>query len=211
VALDSTVASPLSPEDASRIEALQAGDESVFAALVSEHGRTMQSLARMFVRDRSVAEEVVQEAWLRVLRGIDGFEGRSSLKTWIFRILINTAKTRAAREGKTIPFSALDEEAAVDPVRFLDEGRWVGHWSSPPSPWELPEVRLLTGEARAFIGHVVAELPASQATVLTMRDVIGCDSSEVCNALEISESNQRVLLHRARSKVRQALEEYMQT
>ena len=165
----------------------------------------------MFVRDRGVAEEVVQDAWLRVLGGIDRFEGRASLKTWIFRILINTAKTRAAREGKTIPFSALSDEAAVDPVRFLDEGRWTGHWSSPPAPWEQPEARLLAGEARALIGHAVAELPAPQATVLTMRDVIGFESTEVCNALEISESNQRVLLHRARSRVRQALEEYMQT
>jgi RNA polymerase sigma-70 factor (ECF subfamily) len=202
----------LSSEDGRRVEALRARDEAVFAELVREHGPTMLRVARLYVRDRAVAEEVVQEAWLGVLRGIGGFEGRSSLKTWIFRILTNTAKTRAEREGRTIPFSALgDDEAAVDPDRFRQEGRWTGHWASPPSPWELPEGRLLAGEARALIDRAVAALPAAQATVLTLRDVIGFESEEICNVLEISETNQRVLLHRARSKVRRALEDYLQS
>jgi RNA polymerase sigma-70 factor, ECF subfamily len=209
---DSSVAPPISPDDTRRVEALRARDDATFAALVQEYGPTMLRVARLFVRDRAVAEEVVQEAWLGVLRGIGSFEGRSSLKTWIFRILTNTAKTRAEREGRTIPFSALrEDEAAVDPERFQHEGRWTGHWASPPSPWQLPEGRLLAAEARTLIDRAIAELPAAQATVLTMRDVVGFDSTEVCNVLEISETNQRVLLHRARSKVRQALEDYLRT
>jgi RNA polymerase sigma-70 factor (ECF subfamily) len=212
VAPDTSTLSALAAEDIRQIEALRAGDEAAFAALVEEHGRMMLSLARMFVRDRSVAEEVVQEAWLSVLRGIDRFEGRSSLKTWIFRILANTAKTRAERERRTVPFSALgDDEAAVDPDRFLHDGRWVGHWAAPLTPWEQPEGRLLAAETRTRIGQAVADLPPAQATVLAMRDIVGFDSDEVCNVLEISETNQRVLLHRARSKVRQALEDYMKT
>jgi RNA polymerase sigma-70 factor (ECF subfamily) len=166
----------------------------------------------MFVRDRAVAEEVVQEAWLNVLRGIDRFEGRSSLKTWIFRILTNTAKTRARREGRSVPFSAvLDDEAAVDPDRFQAEGYWRGYWSAPVSRWELPEGRLLVAEELAVIERAISDLPPLQASVVTMRDVAGFDSTEVCNVLELSESNQRVLLHRGRSRVRQALEEYMKT
>jgi RNA polymerase sigma-70 factor, ECF subfamily len=205
-------APPLSPDDARRVQGLRARDEATFALLVREHGPAMLRIARVYVRDRAVAEEVVQEAWLGVLRGIDRFEGRSSLKTWLFRILANTAQTRAEREGRTIPFSAFGEdEAAVDPDRFQDHGRWAGHWSSPPSPWELPEGRLLAAEARAVIDAAVAKLPEAQAAVLTLRDVVGCDAAEVCNVFDISETNQRVLLHRARSKVRQALEDYMQT
>src|ERR1041385_7912501 len=150
----------------------------------------MLRLARMFVRNRAVAEEVVQEAWLGVLRGIDRVEGRSTLKTWIFRILTNPAKTRAEREGRTIPFASLgDSELAVDPDRFQQHGRWTGHWSSPPSPWDLPEGRLIAQEARAVIDDAIAELPTAQATVLTMRDVVGLDSDDVCNVLEISETN----------------------
>jgi RNA polymerase sigma-70 factor (ECF subfamily) len=172
----------------------------------------MLRLARMFVRDRAVAEEVVQEAWLGVLRGIDRFEGRSSLKTWIFRILANAAKRRAEREGRTVPFSSLgDDEHAVDSDRFQHEGRWAGHWSSPPSPWELPEGQLLASELHTVVGQALEALPPAQATVLAMRDLVGFDSDEVCHVLELSESNQRVLLHRARSKVRRALEEYERT
>src|SRR5437870_3240095 len=202
-----TVAPTLSNEDARRVEALRAHDEAAFAALVAEYGPAMLRVARHFVRDRAVAEEVVQEAWLRVLRGIASFEGRSSLKTWVFTILTNAAKTRAEREGRTVPLSAISDDPAVDPERFLQEGRWTGYWAAPPSPWSLPEGRLLAGEARAVIERAVAELPPAQATVLTMRDVVGFGPDEVCNVLEISESNQRVLLHRARAKVRQALED----
>ena len=205
-----TAVPPLSPDDVRRVEGLRARDEATFALLVREHGPAMLRIARLYVRDRAVAEEVVQEAWVGVLRGIDRFEGRSSLKTWLFRILTNTARTRAEREGRTIPFSAFGEnEPAVDPDRFHDHGRWSGHWSAPPSPWELPEGQLLAGEARAVIDDAISRLPEAQAAVLTLRDVVGCDAAEVCNVFHISETNQRVLLHRARSKVRQALEEYL--
>jgi RNA polymerase sigma-70 factor, ECF subfamily len=209
VTAETSVAPVLSPEDLRRVEALRARDESAFASLVAEHGPSMLRLARMFVRDRAVAEEVVQEAWVGVLRGIDRFEGRSSLKTWIFRILTNTAKRRAEREGRTIPFSAIgDDEAAVDPDRFLHEGRWNGHWSTPPSPWDQPEGRLLASELNSLVGQALDTLPPAQATVLAMRDLVGFESEEVCHVLEVSETNQRVLLHRARSKVRRALDDY---
>jgi RNA polymerase sigma-70 factor (ECF subfamily) len=204
-----TLAPGATPEDLRLVEALRARDEAAFAELLDRYGRTMLSVARMFVRDRAVAEEVVQEAWLNVLRGIDRFEGRSSLKTWILRIVANTAKTRGMRESRTVPFSAItDDEAVMDPERFLDEGRWRGHWAAPVTAWHLPEGRLLAAEERALIEQAIADLPPLQASVVTMRDVIGCDSAEVCNVLDLSESNQRVLLHRGRTKVRAALEEY---
>ncbi|TML60777.1 MAG: sigma-70 family RNA polymerase sigma factor [Actinobacteria bacterium] len=166
----------------------------------------MLRVARMYVSSRAVAEEVVQEAWVAVLDGIGRFEGRSSLKTWIFRILTNIAKTRGQREGRSIPFSSLvsDDEASVDPDRFAENGQW----SSPPRSWG-PEERLLGGETRAVVEAAIAELPPNQAIVISMRDVGGFTAEEACNALDISETNQRVLLHRARSKVRQALEDYL--
>src|SRR3954452_12149990 len=149
-------AGQLSPEDGRRVKALRARDEAAFAALVAEYGPTMLRVARQFVRDRAVAEEVVQEAWVSVLRGIASFEGRSSLKTWIFAILTNAAKTRAEREGRTVPLSALGDDAAVDPERFLNRGRWTGYWAARPSPWSLPEGRLLAAEARAVIERAVS-------------------------------------------------------
>jgi len=165
------------------------------------------------VRSPAVADEVVQETWFQVVRGISAFEGRSSLKTWIFRILTNTAKTRGAREGRSVPFSSLGGDEpdglAVDPDRFLGaDSRFPGHWAAPPRPWEGGE-RLVAQETLELIELEIAKLPPMQAVVITMRDVEGFDSDEVCNALDISETNQRVLLHRARSKVRRALEEYM--
>jgi RNA polymerase sigma-70 factor (ECF subfamily) len=198
------------------IDALRAGDESAFRMLVADYGPAMLRLARMFVSSRAVAEEVVQEAWLGVLNGIGRFEGRSSLKTWIFRILTNTAKTRAVREGRSIPFSSLagegDEGTAVDPDRFLgDDSRCPGHWALPPQRWEAqPERSLLSSETLGVIEREIAKLPPNQAIVVTMRDVDGFDAEEVRNTLDISETNQRVLLHRARSKLRRALEEYLQ-
>ncbi len=197
------------------VEAIRAGDESAFTALVREYGPMMLRVARMFVSSRAVAEEVVQEAWLGVLNGIGRFEGRSSLKTWIFRILTNTAKTRAVREGRSVPFSSLggedDDGPPVDPDRFLgDDTRFPGHWSSVPQSWGAPEDRLLADETLEVIEREIEKLPRAQAIVLTMRDVEGFDAEEVCNALDITETNQRVLLHRARSKVRRALEEYLQ-
>jgi RNA polymerase sigma-70 factor (ECF subfamily) len=200
------------------LEALRAGDEAAFRALVSRYHASMLRVAQIFVSSRAVAEEVVQEAWVGVLRSLDRFEGRSSLKTWIFRILTNTAKTRAIREGRTVPLSALHhpgllQEPAVDPDRFLDaqHERWPGHWSSPPRRLaELPEERLLAAEARGVIDEAVEALPPSQRAVITLRDVQGWSSEEIRNALDLTETNQRVLLHRARAKVRRALEAYLE-
>jgi RNA polymerase sigma-70 factor (ECF subfamily) len=193
------------------VEALRAGDEEAFRSLVREHGPAMLRLARLYVSNRAVAEEVVQEAWLGVLRGIGRFEGRSSLKTWIFRILTNTAKTRGVREGRSVPFSSLadDDGPSVAAERFLSEdSRFPGHWAAPPTRWE-GSARLLARETQELIDREIAKLPPAQAVVITMRDVQGFEPEEVCNALEITETNQRVLLHRARSRVRSALEEYM--
>jgi RNA polymerase sigma-70 factor (ECF subfamily) len=200
--------------DAELVAALRAGDEAAYATVVREWHSGLLRVARIFTPSRAVAEEVVQETWLRVLGALDRFEGRSSLKTWVFRILVNTAKTRAQREGRTIPFSALHEparvpEASVEPERFLpdDHPHQPGGWGSPPR--ELPEERLIAGETREVIEQAIEALPASQRAVISMRDVEGWSSEEVRNALDLSEVNQRVLLHRARARVRQALEDYL--
>jgi RNA polymerase sigma-70 factor, ECF subfamily len=194
------------PVETSVVEALRAGDEAAFAELVRRYSPSLLRVARMYVGSRAVAEEVVQETWVAVLNAIGGFEGRSSLKTWIFRILTNIAKTRGQREGRSVPFSSLgpDDEHAVDPDRFAESGQWA----APPHGFG-PEERLLAGETMAAVEAAIAELPPSQAVVITMRDVDGFTAEEACNALDISETNQRVLLHRARSKVRQALEDYL--
>jgi RNA polymerase sigma-70 factor, ECF subfamily len=191
-------------------DALAAGDEAAFAALVGRYSGPMLRLAQLYVRSRAVAEEVVQEAWIAVLNASARFEGRSSLKTWIFRIVANKAKTRAAKEGRSVPFSALaPDEPAVEPDRFRGpEDRYPGHWTAFPASW-APEERLLAAETLALVERAIAELPPAQAVVITMRDVEGFTSADVCDALELSEINQRVLLHRARSKVRRALEEYL--
>lgn len=194
------------------VDALRAGDEVAFSALVSRYGGAMLRLAQLYVRSRAVAEEVVQEAWIAVLNSSARFEGRSSLKTWILRIVANKAKTRAAKEGRSVPFSALaPDEPAVDPERFRGpEDRYPGHWATFPSSWAgAPEERLLASETLSLVETAIAELPPGQAVVITMRDVEGFDAGDVCDALKISKSNQRVLLHRARSKVRRALEEYL--
>jgi RNA polymerase sigma-70 factor (ECF subfamily) len=198
-------------EEALLVARLRARDESAFAELVDRYGASMRRLALTFVRSPAVADEVVQDAWLGVLRGIDRFEGRSSLKTWIFRILTNTAKTRAERERRSVPFSSLDGEAAddgpaVDAGRFLPDGAWA----TPPVPWDgVPEERLLAAETRGVIDRAIAALPPSQRGVITLSDVEGWPAAEIRNVLELTETNQRVLLHRARSKVRAALEEYL--
>jgi RNA polymerase sigma-70 factor, ECF subfamily len=203
----------LSPEDARLVDGLRAGDEAAFAALMREYGAGMLRVAQMFVSSRADAEEVVADAWVGVLRGIGRFEGRSSLKTWLYRIVANTAKTRGVREARTIPFSALalegDGEPTVDPDRFLGTGeRFPGHWGAPPQAW-APEAELLESEELAVIERAIEQLPPAQRAVITMRDVQGFTSEEVRNTLDLSETNQRVLLHRARSKVRSALEEYL--
>jgi RNA polymerase sigma-70 factor (ECF subfamily) len=211
---------PLAPErEEELLEALRAGDEPAFAALVDRYHASLVRLARMYVRERAVAEEVAQETWLAVLGGIERFEGRSSLKTWLFRILTNRAKTRGERESRSVPFSALAsaeldaDEPALDPHRFRppDSPEWPGGWKDHPRPWEGdPEERLLAGEARRLILDTIAQLPPAQRAVITLRDIEGFGSEDVCNVLEVSDTNQRVLLHRARSRVRAALERYLE-
>jgi RNA polymerase sigma-70 factor (ECF subfamily) len=196
--------------------ALRRGDETAFAELVSRYHAPLRRLALSYVRTAAVADEVVQETWLGVIRGIQSFEGRSSLKTWIFRILTNTAKTRAAREARTVPLSALvsaggaEDESAVDPDRFLDQQhpRWPGHWASPPARWDvLPEEHLAGRETLDALKAAIEDLPSKQRQVIVLRDIDGWQAEEVCELLELSDANQRVLLHRARSKVRQVLED----
>jgi RNA polymerase sigma-70 factor (ECF subfamily) len=204
-----------SPADLALVEALKRGDETAFMMLIDRYQPSMLRIARMYVSSRAVAEEVVQEAWLGVLRGLDSFQGRSSLRTWIFRILTNIAKTRGLRESRSAPFSSVlpsvDDEPAVELDRFFPEGHeWAGGWARPPAPWETePEQRLVSHETLARIGAAIDALPPTQREVIRLRDVLGWSSQEVCNALDLSETNQRVLLHRARAKVRRALEGYL--
>jgi RNA polymerase sigma-70 factor, ECF subfamily len=211
-------ASVVSAKERELLGALRRGDEAAFVQLVEALHGSMLRLAMVHVGDRAVAEEVIQDAWLGVLQQLDRFEGRSSLKTWILRIVSNRAKTRAIRERRTVPFSALPggdlrdaNEPTVEPDRFLPAGhRWAGHWASPPGNWrEVPENLLLSRETMTEIGRAVDGLPASQRAVLVLRDVEGLTAAEACQLLGLNEGNQRVLLHRARSKVRAALERYL--
>jgi RNA polymerase sigma-70 factor (ECF subfamily) len=198
----------LSPQDAKLVERLRARDESAFMELIRELNPSLLRVARMFVPTAAVAEDVVQETWLAVLNGIDRFEGRSSVKTWIFRILTNTAKTRGERERRSVPFSALDtEDGGYEPAVERSRFTGTGHWAVLPRAW--PEDKLLAGETLSVIERAIERLPQTQRTVITLRDVEGWTADEVRNALELSETNQRVLLHRARAKVRNALEQYL--
>jgi len=200
------------------IEQLRSGNEAAFVSLVDRYAPTMLRLAMIYVRVWAVAEEVVQEAWVGILESLHRFEGRSSLKTWMFHILTNCAITRAQREGRSIPFSSLPDldtdldEPAVDLDRFLPaDQQWAGHWVSFPSNWqEMPEERLLSQETRACLEQAIEALPPSQREIIVLRDIEGWTSEETCRFLSISEVNQRVLLHRARSKVRGALEKYFE-
>jgi RNA polymerase sigma-70 factor (ECF subfamily) len=204
-------------QDLALVEALRAGDETAFMMLVERYQPAMLRIALMYVSTRAVAEDVVQDAWVGVLKGLDGFEGRSSLRTWIFRILVNTAKTRGQREARSVPFSSVwaadpEVEPSVDPDRFLSLGQpgSPGRWAEPPTGWaSTPEERLLSKETLAEVSRAIDALPPNQREVITMRDVLGWTSVDVRNALDISETNQRVLLHRARAKVRRALEGYL--
>ncbi len=206
-------AAPLSRADEEALLVrLRAGDRAAFAALVQRHGGAMLRFARFFTKSSSLSEDLVQETWLAALEGLDGFEGRSSLRTWLFRILANRARTRIARDRRSVPFSSLaqpDEGAkrAVDPDRF-DK---AGAWEDPPGTWseENPERLAQGSETRAAIEAAIAELPEAQRAVITLRDIEGLDADEICNLLAITVTNQRVLLHRARARVRQALERHL--
>jgi RNA polymerase sigma-70 factor, ECF subfamily len=192
---------------------LRAGDERAFEALVERNYATMLAVARTYVKSRAVAEEVVQEAWLGVLKGLDRFQGRSSLRTWIMSILVNTAKTRGVREARSVPYSSLapeGEESAVEPERFRGaDDPFPGHWRAYPGDWHrLPQEALLERETMQVVLDAIENLPPAQRMVIAMRDIQGCGPEEVCAALDVSEGNQRVLLHRARSRVRDALEKH---
>ena len=186
------------------LERLRAGDERAFEALVDRHDGAMRRVARTFVRTSSAADEVTQETWLAVLTGLDRFEGRSSLRTWIFGILINQARTRAVRDARNVPFSALetDDGPAVEPTAFAADGRWA---SAPQRLDADPEGSLLSAELRAQLLDAVRELPEAQRAVITLRDLAGLPAADVCELLDLSDGNQRVLLHRARSRVRRTL------
>jgi RNA polymerase sigma-70 factor (ECF subfamily) len=210
-----------SVDETSFLNFLRAGDEAAFTRLVEQFHPSLVRLARLFVREETIAEELAQETWLAVLQGLNHFEGRSSLKTWIFTILTNKAKTRAQREKRTLALTDLEEELhaarqpAVDPERFNASGpegdvnHWV--WGTRPTSWAgIPEESLLSEEVTDLIRRTIETLPENQRAVITLRDVQELPAAEVCNVLGVSESNQRVLLHRARARVRQALEQYLQ-
>ena len=196
------------------VAGLRAGDERTFDAVVRAWSPAMLRLATSIVGSRAVAEEVLQETWLAVFNSVGRFEARASLKTWVYRILANTAKTRALREHRSAPFSALVEEGVeptVAPDRFLGpDSRYPGHWASIPDRWhEQPEEQLASSETMDVVAHAIDALPSGQRAVISLRDVVGWSSQEVCDALGLSEVNQRVLLHRARASLRRALEEQL--
>jgi RNA polymerase sigma-70 factor (ECF subfamily) len=190
---------------------LRAGDEQAFEALVARHYATMLSVARSYVTSRAVAEEVVQEAWLGVLQSLGRFEGRSSLKTWIVAIVVHTAQKRGARERRSVPFASLTPEAAVDEGRFQSADEpFPGHWRRYPARWGPSPDRVAEDRETLRVAmRAITELPPTQQAVIRMRDIEGWDSDEVCAALNVSPANQRVLLHRARSRVRAALEGHL--
>lgn len=202
------------PDDLRIAAALRAGDEQAFGALVDAHHAAMVRVANQYVANAAVAEEVAQEAWIAFVGSLERFEGRSSLKTWLFSTLLNCARNRKRAEVRSVPFSALgsgDEsgEPAIDESRFMASGVWTGHWSVAPRPFgEDGERRLLRGELRVQLEQAIATLPPAQREVLTLRDVEGFSGVEVSELLGLSEANQRVLLHRARGRVRSALESY---
>jgi RNA polymerase sigma-70 factor, ECF subfamily len=210
----------VSPEESALLDALRRGDEDAFAGLVSQHHASLRRVARLYVANAAIADEVVQDTWLGVIRGIWAFEGRSSLKTWIFRILVNRARTRAVRENRSAPFtgtlstqSGAEPEPAVSAEHALsgDESPAAGRWAGLPlDPGSSPERSLLSKELRERLRTVIDALPSNLRLVLWLRDVEGWSSEEVCNALALQETNQRVLLHRARSRVRAALEPYFE-
>lgn len=192
---------------------LRRGDEGAFDELVNRHHGALIRMAMSHVADREVAEEVVQDTWMAVIESLDRFEGRSSLRTWIFGILIHKAKDRGVREKRHTTFSAFesyddDNEEAVDPSRFQQSGEWAGHWAFPPQPWDdqTPEKLLANQQAVHAMQRAIEGLPATLKEVLILRDVEGVEAKEVCELLKITETNLYVRLHRARERVRVAVE-----
>jgi RNA polymerase sigma-70 factor (ECF subfamily) len=202
--------------DAELLAALRRGDRDAFAEIVDAWSPGLLRLARLHVPSHAVAEEVLQEAWLAVLRGLDRFEGRSSLRTWVTSIVLNQARTHGRRERRMLPFASMRrrqeegrDEPAVDPRRFQRPGEErPGWWASPPARWGDPEAWIDDEETRAVLVRSIASLPPRQREVITLRDVLGWSEAEVCTVLDVTEGNERVLLHRARSKVRAALERH---
>jgi len=197
------------------VERLRAGDEAAFDALIASYGPSMLRVATLYVRVRAVAEEVVQDTWVRVLQSLDRFEGRSSLRTWIFVILANVARTRLEREARSVPIASLDpgDERAVSDERFFPSShpRWAGMWSTLVDAWEsLPDEQLLNSEARAKLRAAIDRLPPRYGMVFTLRDIEGWAAEEVASLLDLTPENQRVILHRARSRIRAALESYVE-
>jgi RNA polymerase sigma-70 factor, ECF subfamily len=192
------------------VRALREGDERVFSGLVECWSGVMLRLALAHVESRAIAEEVVQDAWLTVLRSLDRFEHRSALRTWVLGIVVNLARSRARAERRLVPLPSESGDPVVDPTRFLaaDHPRWPHHWAVEPAPWRTPEEELLAGETRKVMLDAVETLPAIQREVLVLRDLEGLTAAEVCNVLRLTDTYQRVLLHRARSRVRNALERY---
>ncbi|WP_460440583.1 RNA polymerase sigma factor [Amycolatopsis stemonae] len=205
------------PPDDELVAAVRRGDDATFAAVLDAWSAPMLRLARSFVSTHASAEEVVQETWLAVLKGVGGFEGRSAFRTWVFRILVNTAKKRGVTERRSVPWTSVlpsdeDHGPTVDPARFQDAGgRYPGHWREAPAAWPSPEDTALDLEVRQVITTVLDELPARQRAVLSLRDIGDHTAEEVCAMLRISAANQRVLLHRARAAVRERLAEYLAT
>ena len=196
------------------VAALRAGDERTFRELFERSYPMMKRVARSYVASDAVAEEIVQDTWMAIVTGIERFEGRSALGTWMFSILTNQAKSHSARERRALPFSSIGptepDEPSVDPDRFqTDDEAWPGHWATPPRPWQKPERRLLALEARQQLKQALAELPERQRLIVVLRDVEGLSAEEVCDLLALSQENQRVLLHRGRSRLRAFLEEYL--
>ncbi|MER6795209.1 RNA polymerase sigma factor [Amycolatopsis mediterranei] len=203
------------PPDDELVAALRAGDGAAFADVLDAWSSSMLRLARSFVSTHATAEEVVQDTWLAVVKGLSAFEGRSSFKTWVYRILVNTAKKRGTHEKRSVPWTSLlpgdeDHGPTVDPSRFQGPGgAYPGHWRETPEPWASPEKTALALEIREIITGVLDELPARQRAVISLRDVGDHTAEEVCAMLQISAANQRVLLHRARAVVRARLAGYL--
>jgi RNA polymerase sigma-70 factor (ECF subfamily) len=215
MAAEQTIPRPASSTSDEQIVAgLRAGDERIFRELFERSYAMMKRVARGYVSSDAVAEEIVQDTWMAIVTGIERFEGRCALATWMFSILTNQAKTHGARERRALPFSSVGatevEEPVVDADRFQkDDEAWPGHWATPPRPWQKPERRLLSLEAREQLKEALAQLPERQRLIVVLRDIEGLSAREVCDVLQLSHENQRVLLHRGRSRLRAFLEEYL--